>query len=214
MNRMLNLFSKLRRHAGRTTPIIVFSLLVTLTPAIAFAHAVVFPRKSTTGAYERYVLRVPNEKTVATTRVEIRFPEGLRITDFQEVPGWSLQVLTDSAKRIVGAIWTGNLPPQRFVEFAFMAANPKTTTSLVWPVYQTYEGIPRVEWTGPKGSKMPASVTEIMPADSSAAGSAAGAGTDGTVSSSASSFQWVQWLALVIAVIALGFAIRPRDRTV
>ena len=211
MKRMLTLFSQLRRHAGSSALIVFFSLLVTLTPAIASAHAVVFPKKSTTGAYERYLLRVPNEKTVTTTRVEIHFPEGLRITDFQEVPGWSLQVLTDSAKRIVGAVWTGNLPPQRFVEFAFMAANPKTTSSLVWLVYQTYEGMPRVEWTGPKGSKTPASVTEIMPADSSVVPAVAGAGTAGTA---AASFQWIQWLALVIAIIALGFAIRPRDRGV
>ena len=214
MNGMLNLLGQMRRHARRATPMALFSLLATLTPAIAFAHSVVYPKKSTAGAYERYVLRVPNEKNVATTRVEIRFPEGLRITDFQEVPGWTLQVLTDSAKRIVGAVWTGNLPPQRFVEFAFMAANPKTATSLVWPVYQTYEGMPRVEWTGPKGSKTPASVTEISPADSAAvagAGAGAGAAAPGAIAP-ASSFQWVQWLALVIAVIALGVAIRPKDR--
>jgi len=220
MKRMLTLSSQLRRHAGRTAPIVLFSLLVTLTPAIAFAHAVVYPKKSTAGAYERYVLRVPNEKTAATTRIEIRFPEGLRITDFQEVPGWSLQVLTDSAQRIVGAVWTGNLPPQRFAEFAFMAANPKTTSSLVWSIYQTYEGMPRVDWTGPKGSKTPASVTEIVPADSSTAIAAPGESTAATVntastgSTAAPSFQWVQWLALVIAVVALGIAIRPRDRGV
>ncbi len=205
------MFVQLRRTgtaATHTAPIVFFVLLAALTPAIASAHAVVYPKKSTTGAYERYVLRVPNEKTVATTRVEIRFPEGLRITDFQEVPGWTLQVLTDSTKRIVGAVWTGNLPPQRFVEFAFMAANPKTADSLVWPVYQTYEGMPRVDWTGPKGSKTPASVTEILPADSAVL---AGAAAPGAITP-ASSFQWVQWLALVVAIIALGVAIRPKDR--
>ena len=33
-----------------------------LVPAAASAHAVVYPKSSATGAYERYVLRVPNEK--------------------------------------------------------------------------------------------------------------------------------------------------------
>ena len=33
-----------------------------LVPAVAGAHAVVYPRASAAGAYERYVLRVPNEK--------------------------------------------------------------------------------------------------------------------------------------------------------
>src|SRR5690348_18036065 len=30
-------------------------------------------------AYEKYVLRVPNEKGVPTTRVEIRFPSDIRV---------------------------------------------------------------------------------------------------------------------------------------
>jgi uncharacterized protein YcnI len=171
-----------------------------LAPAVAFAHAVVYPKKSATGAYERYVLRVPNEKTVATTRVEIHFPDGVRITAFEDVPGWGLQILTDSAKRIVGAVWTGTLPPQRFVEFPFMAANPKTTTQLIWPVYQTYVDSGRVDWTGARGSRTPASITSIAPADSTAA------------TPQAASAQWVQWIALILALVSLGVVLRPKDR--
>jgi uncharacterized protein YcnI len=180
--------------------LILASALASLVPAVAFAHAVVYPRKSTTGAYERYVLRVPNEKTVATTRVEIHFPDGVRVTAFEDVPGWQLQVLTDSAQRIVGAVWTGTLAPQRFVEFPFMAANPKTATQLVWPVYQTYAGTERVDWTGVKGSKTPASVTSIAPIDSTAGTPALASG------------QWVQWIALVLALVSLGLVLRPKDR--
>jgi hypothetical protein len=90
-------------------------------------------RLSTLGAYERYVLRVPNEKAVATTRVELRFPAGVRVTSFADVPGWQLEVVTDSAKAITAAIWTGTLPPQRFIEFPFVAVNPKTDARLEWP---------------------------------------------------------------------------------
>lgn len=200
MNNMDQLITYSRRPRGSLSVIVIAAMLAVLLPSLASAHAVVFPKKSASGAYERYVLRVPNEKTVATTRVEIHFPEGLRITDFEEVPGWTLEVLTDSTKRIVGAVWTGNLQPQRFVEFPFMAANPKTTANLVWPVYQTYEGMPRVDWTGPKGSKTPASITAIAPVDSAAIGGAS------------SSIQWVQWVALVVAIIALGVAMRPKER--
>ena len=200
MNNMDQLVTYSRRSRGSFSVIVIAVMLAVLLPSLASAHAVVFPKKSASGAYERYVLRVPNEKTVATTRVEIHFPEGLRITDFEEVPGWTLEVLPDSTRRIVGAVWTGNLPPQRFVEFPFMAANPKTTTNLVWPVYQTYEGMPRVDWTGPKGSKTPASITAIAPVDSAVTGGAS------------SSIQWVQWIALVVAIIALGVAMRPKER--
>ena len=171
-------------------------LLTLILPGLAFAHAVVFPRTSTPGAFERYVLRVPNEKAVATTRVELRFPADARVTSFGDVAGWQLEVLTDSAKRIVGAVWTGSLPPQRFVEFPFMAANPKTTTKLVWPAYQTYANGERVEWTGEQGSKTPASSTSIAPASESTGGGMT---------------TWVPWAAVVLALISLGVAFRRAD---
>jgi uncharacterized protein YcnI len=179
--------------------LLVGAVLALGLPALAFGHAVVFPKTSTPGAFERYVLRVPNEKTVATTRVELRFPAGARVTAFEDVAGWQLEVLADSAKRIVGAVWTGTLPPQRFVEFPFMAANPKTTTQLVWPAYQTYANGERVEWTGEQGSKTPASSTSIAPAT----GSATGGGMA----------KWAPWAALVLALVSLGIALRRSDPT-
>ena len=186
-----------RRVMIATLLAIALTLAVT---SLALAHAVVYPKTSKVGGYEKYVLRVPNEKATATLRVEIRFPDGLHVTSFGDVPGWQLEVLTDSAKRIVGAVWTGSLPPQRFVEFPFVGANPKTAATLVWPVYQTYADGPRVEWTGAEGSKTPASVTSIV----EGAGDAAGA-VSGPV-------RWVAWVALVIALIGLGVALRRPDR--
>jgi uncharacterized protein YcnI len=167
-------------------------------PTLSWAHATVWPRESRTGGFEKYVLRVPNEKGVATTKVEIRFPTGVRVTSFEEVAGWQLDVLTDSAKAIVGAVWTGTLPPQRFVEFPFVAANPKTATKVAWPAYQTYADGERVEWTGPEGSKRPASVTTIGAA---AAGAAGGGGA----------MRWVPWAALAISLVSLGLAMRKPE---
>lgn len=174
--------------------------LTLLAVSLSFAHAVVYPKTSSTGAYEKYVLRVPNEKAVPTLRVEIRFPAGLRVTSFGDVPGWQIEVLTDSAQRIVGAVWTGSLPPQRFVEFPFVAANPKTATRLVWPVYQTYAEGPQVEWTGAEGSKAPASTTTIGDAAPAESPAAAGGVT-----------RWVPWAALAIAMLGLGLAVRRRE---
>jgi uncharacterized protein YcnI len=123
-------------HAARfrasSRLVAMFAMLALTAPALLQAHAVVFPKRSAPGAYEKYVLRVPNEKTVATVRVELRFPADARVTSFGEVAGWQLEVLTDSSKRIVGAVWSGTLPPQRFVEFPFVAANPKTTPRQSW----------------------------------------------------------------------------------
>ena len=165
-----------------------------LVPAVAFAHAVVYPKTSTAGAYERYVLRVPNERGSATTKIEIRFPAAAEVISFADVPGWTVAPVLDSAQRIVGATWTGTLPPERFVELPFIAVNPKTATQLVWPVIQSYANGERVEWTGSPDSKAPASTTDV---DASAPSSG---GRTATV---------VAFAALGLALVALGRSLRP-----
>jgi uncharacterized protein YcnI len=194
----------MRRRPARSTPsallplrtlLIVAGILV--APSIVFAHAVVFPKTSTPGAYEKYVLRVPNERDVPTLKVELHFPEGLRVVSFGDVPGWKLQVLTDSAQRVMGAVWTGVLPKERFVEFPFVAVNPKDSSSLLWPTYQTYEGGERVEWTGPDSSKTPVSSTIVS--DPAVV----------PVKVSRTSL-YMSVIALLFALTALGVALRPR----
>ena len=189
------------RTPGRT-PKAIRTILVLLAilaaPSIVFAHAVVFPKTSTPGAYEKYVLRVPNERDVPTIKVELHFPEGLRVVSFGDVAGWKLQVLTDSAQRVTGAVWTGVLPKEHFVEFPFVAVNPKDSTSLAWPTFQTYQGGERVEWTSPDtASKTPVSTTLI---------------SDPTmipVKVSRTSL-YISIIALLFALTALGVALRPR----
>ena len=148
--------------ARRALFVASLATLGALVPSRALAHVTVWPKSAVPGSYERYVVRVPNEKNIPTTRVEIRFPAEARISSFADVAGWQLEVLTDSAGKVIGAVWTGNLPPKRFVEFPFVAVNPKTGERLVWPAFQTYADGERVEWTGAVGSKRPASVTELV----------------------------------------------------
>jgi uncharacterized protein YcnI len=166
--------------------------LVLAVPALALAHAVVFPKASTPGAYERYLLRVPNERAVPTTRVEIRFPDDVKVISFSDVAGWTLTIERDTAQRITGAVWTGTLAPERFVELPFIAVNPKGSAELHWPVYQTYANGERVEWTGPENAKTPASTTTIAAPSSGSAG------------------RGLTYAALAIAVVSLGLAVRPR----
>jgi uncharacterized protein YcnI len=167
-----------------------------LVPAVALAHAVVYPRATAPGAYEKYVLRVPNEKdTARTTRVEIQFPGAVRVVSFGDVAGWQLQVSRDTSGRVTGASWTGSLPPERFVEFPFVAVNPREPTRIVWPVYQTYSDGERVGWTGPEDGETPASVTTV------------GSPSDGAGSTRPSALATV---ALALAVVSLAVSLRSR----
>jgi uncharacterized protein YcnI len=176
-----------RRSIRRATAIV----LLLLFPLPLGAHAVVQPAEAPPGAYQRYVLRVPTEREVPTTRVAIRFPAEVTVVSFADVPGWELEVMTDSAGRIVGAAWTGTLPPQRFVEFPFVAVNPREDMTIAWPVTQTYAGGEVVEWAGPEGSEQPASVTRVT------------AGADGWPASA-----WLGIASLALAILALGLALR------
>lgn len=183
--------------ADRRRLVLPFAAVAVLAlPTFVLAHAVVFPRESAPGAYEKYVLRVPNEKAIATTKVELRFPSEVRVVSFADVAGWSLAVETDSAKRIVGAVWTGTLPPERFVELPFVAVNPRDDATITWPAYQTYADGERVEWTGPVDAKTPASVTVIRQAGPRDGGGAAGAAL------------WVAIAGLVLALVSLGLVLR------
>ena len=177
-----------KRHA------LAVLLAVSISPSLALAHAVVFPKKSAPGAYEKYVLRVPNEKGIATTRVELKFPSALRVVSFGDVAGWQLQELRDSSNAIVGAVWTGSLPPERFIEFPFVAVNPKESTSVSWIAYQTYADGEKVDWAGAPDSEKPASVTEIANADAPA--------------DRRNTAAWIPLAAVVISLISLGLALR------
>jgi hypothetical protein len=90
------------------------------------------------------------------------------------------------------------LPKERFVEFPFVAVNPKDSTSLAWPTYQTYQGGETVEWTSADtASKTPASSTLIADAAIK------------PIKISRTSL-YISLAALAFALTALGVALRPR----
>ena len=137
-------------------------ILVAYTAANCYAHVVVQPRESSTGATQTYTMRVPNERSVATVRLEIDFPTAVEISAVDEKPGWKLELKKNASGKISGAIWSGaRLAPREVAEFTFTARNPASETKLAWNVIQVYEDDSRSEWTGPEGSRTPASVTTI-----------------------------------------------------
>lgn len=136
--------------------------LALATPAAA--HVSVWPKESVQGAREKYEIRVPSEKQADTIAVEVRIPAGLKVSSFEQKPGWNTEVLRDSSGVIIGARWTGRLAPQQFTEFGLLAANPATGSELVWSATQVYADGTRIEWSGESGSKAPAPRVALKPA--------------------------------------------------
>lgn len=99
-------------------------------PAVAVAHVSISPNQSMAGATEKYLVRVPTESKVATVGAELDVPEGVIVEAVAAPAGWKYE-LKRKDDRIVGIIWTMNIPPGEFVEFAFIARNPRDKTELV-----------------------------------------------------------------------------------
>jgi uncharacterized protein YcnI len=141
------------------------SALLFATAGTASAHVTVWPKQSTTNAYEKYTVRVPVEKDQATTKVRLEFPAGVKVSTVKPVPGWNYEFEKDSEGRFTAITWTatnGGIKPHEFTEFDFVGKNPAEATTLSWKAYQTYADGSVVEWTGDKDSKTPASVTVIQ----------------------------------------------------
>jgi len=140
------------------------ALAAGLIPLAAEAHVTIWPKQSDLGAREKYVVRAPNEKQVATVRVEGEFPSEVRVTQLEQVPGWAIETRRDRAGAIVSATWSGSLPPDQFAEFGLLATNPKAGAVLTWKFTQVYADGSKVEWTGPAGSRTPAPQVQLRPA--------------------------------------------------
>jgi len=138
--------------------------LIMLTATMALAHIRIFPTDSTVGAREKYTMRVPNEKPVASSKVEGEFPVGLQVYDFEFKPGWKIDFKKDAKGNIVGATWTGKIQPYEFVEFGMLAINPKEGTDLTWKFIQYYDDGTKEEFTGPVGSRLPSPVVTLKAA--------------------------------------------------
>lgn len=147
---------------------LLLGTIIAIVPsALVFAHITIWPRESAPGARERYTMRVPNEKQVATVRIEGEFPADLNLYDFEFKPGWKIDFKKDDKGKITGATWTGKIVPYEFVEFGLLGLNPKEGASLTWKFVQFYEDGIKEEFTGPVGSRFPSPVVTLKKIETS-----------------------------------------------
>ena len=74
---------------------LLFIFVVMVSVQLVSAHIRINPTESTAGAREKYTMRVPNEKQVASSRIEGEFPAGLDVYDFEFKPGWTITFKKD-----------------------------------------------------------------------------------------------------------------------
>lgn len=135
---------------------------VALFTTTAQAHITIAPTQSMAGATEKYTLRVPTEGKVATVAAEVDIPEGVIVEVVAMPNGWKHE-LKRQGDRISGIVWTLNIPPGEFVEFSFVARNPRDKTEVVWQLRQRFADGTVSDWTkGPNGIRS-TSMTKLAP---------------------------------------------------
>jgi uncharacterized protein YcnI len=143
----------------------VAGLAMVLFTGIASAHIGVTPAEAIQGVYEKFTVRVPNEKEIPTVKVEVKFPvEDVNISRFEPKPGWKYEFVKDGTGKILSVVWTATgegIQNNEFVDFGIQGKIGDKATAITWKAYQTYSDGTVVEWVGAQGSDKPASVTKV-----------------------------------------------------
>ena len=115
--------------------------LTALAPA-ALAHVTVQPNEAVVGSFSRFVVRVPTERDVPTTKVKVLLPP-LAFVSFEPKEGWKrtvemveldepIVVFGEEVTEAVGSVtWSGGtIGPGEFDEFGFSARMPDAEETL------------------------------------------------------------------------------------
>lgn len=188
------------------------AVLLVLAVAPAAAHVDVLPAEIPAQEASELTVRVPNERDVATTAVQLEIPAGVTVFSVGvPPPGWNVRVIQGVDGIAEAVDWSGGrIGVGRHQDFTLLAT-PAEAGETSWPALQTYaDGVvkpwteppaaddePVVE-TGPADPGPAAKVTVLAPGEA-AAPVAAGSG-DGDDSSGAA--VWLGIAAIAIAALA------------
>lgn len=200
---------------------VLTAVAVGLVAAPAAAHVSVNPKEATAGGYAKLAFRVPNERDVPTTKLQVILPENqpFASVSVRPVPGWKAELtrtklatpIESHGRQITEAVteitWTSETPAGigvgQFQEFEIsVGPMPEQATTLVFKALQTYADNEVVRWIdeNPEAEK-PAATLKVVGASPSPVANA---------SSTEDSSNGLGIAALVVAIVALagaGFAV-------
>ncbi|MBH2007427.1 YcnI family protein [Candidatus Saccharibacteria bacterium] len=117
---------------------------------VTYAHVTVKPAEVPTASYQTFTVSVPNEKTIATTKIKLDIPEGITGATPTVKPGWEISIEREGdgeAARVTSIIWSGGeIGDGLRDEFTFSAKTPEKDDKIEWKAYQTYSDDTVMAW--------------------------------------------------------------------
>jgi uncharacterized protein YcnI len=132
----------------RPIAILIAGALVLGAGGVASAHVEVLPSSAVLRQSQEFTIRVPTERPLPTTAVEVTFPREITVYAFRPPPpGWHLR-RTERDGRYVAVTYTaGRIPIAGYEDFQVLAT-PTTEGTAVWKALQTYADGKVKPWTG------------------------------------------------------------------
>jgi uncharacterized protein YcnI len=179
----------------------------------AAAHVEVLPAEAEVQQAQQFTVRVPTERPLPTTAVQVTFPPQVTVYAFEDPPpGWRMRVLLTADGRNRGVEYTGGrIGVGRYQDFHFLGTPTRPGTA-VWRARQTYADGKVKPWTGPPErpgavsqetgptQPGPAASTRILTAAEAAQATAPAAQGDSDDSSDAGI--WLGVIAIGVAALA------------
>jgi periplasmic copper chaperone A len=223
--------------------IVVAVLIAALAiPALAAAHVTLQPEEVPAGGFNRFDVRVPNERDdAATEKVEVEMPDGFVFASYEPVPGWTVDVAFEKLDEPIEAFgeeideqvntitWTADDPnaaiqPGQFRDFGLSVGIPDSAQpgdTLTFKAIQTYDNGEVVRWIGAPDADEPAPTVAITaPADEEAEAAAHDEEATATADDDADEDgedegapTWLVIVALVLGAAGLGAGVTALRRS-
>lgn len=192
--------------------VLLAALLAAVAAAQAQAHIEVLPATAEQGVAVEFTIRVPTERELPTTAVEVTFPSQVTVFSFADPPpGWRVQPITAANGRLSGVRYTGGrIGVERYADFRLLGT-PFEAGTAPWKTRQTHADGQVKPWTGPpekEGEEStetgptdpgPAAAVEIVPEGTPTTTAAAAPSSNGDDSGAGI---WLGVIAIAISALA------------